>query len=136
MRKQIFSLLAAAMVFPIAAQMRSNSSSPDTSGTTPFVVRKAERIASSSPMRTLSAQKASPNTPTPYDVPFVEDFSSSSTLGDWYVQDVVGSRRMRPDVKLRPSRMRRLAGDASCQFGKGRCLHVVVLLQSAEGCKP
>ena len=88
MRKQIFSLLAAAMVFPIAAQMRSNSSSPDTSGTTPFVVRKAERIASSSPMRTLSAQKASPNTPTPYDVPFVEDFSSSSTLGDWYVQDV------------------------------------------------
>ncbi len=88
MRKHIFSLLAAAMVFPIAAQMRSNSSSPDTSGTTPFVVRKAERIASSSPMRTLSAQKASPNTPTPYDVPFVEDFSSSSTLGDWYVQDV------------------------------------------------
>lgn len=88
MRKHIFSLLAAAMVLPIAAQMRSNSSSPDTSGTTPFVVRKAERIASSSPMRTLSAQKASPNTPTPYDVPFVEDFSSSSTLGDWYVQDV------------------------------------------------
>ena len=32
MRKQIFSLLAAAMVFPIAAQMRSNSSSLTQAG--------------------------------------------------------------------------------------------------------
>ena len=31
---------------------------------------------------------------------------------------MVGSRRMRPDVKLRPSRMRRLAGDAPVNLGK------------------
>lgn len=87
MRKQIFSLLAVAMALPIAAQSRSNSIAA-TDGTTPFAIRKAAQLPSPAPMKKLSAQKASPNTPTPYDVPFIEDFSDSSTLGDWYVQDV------------------------------------------------
>lgn len=40
-------------------------------------------------MRQISP-KAAPNAATPYDEPFVEDFTSSTegTLKDWYIQDV------------------------------------------------
>lgn len=49
----------------------------------PFVTKKGK--PQSEPTYRLSS---SPRKAKAYDVPFIEDFSSSSTLNDWFIQDV------------------------------------------------
>ena len=88
MRKAIFSLLVAVAAMPATAQLHSEVSPSSNHLHSPFFVKKTSE-KTPSPMRHISP-KAAPNVAIPYDVPFVEDFTSSTegTLKDWYIQDV------------------------------------------------
>ncbi len=88
MRKAIFSLLVAVAAMPATAQLHSEVSPSSNHLHSPFFVKKTSE-KTPSPMRHISP-KAAPNAAIPYDVPFVEDFTSSTegTLKDWYIQDV------------------------------------------------
>ncbi len=81
---------ASAIMLATAAigQRSGRPTAPKLSDATnsPFVVRTSHTSDSTS-FKFHSGQQA-PQRVKAYDVPFIEDFSSSATLGDWYIQDV------------------------------------------------
>lgn len=83
MKKIISAGLAATLSVGLVMAVKNDAPVPKAPEVRPFITKEA------APARQASVKLASaPNKAKAKDVPFIEDFSSASTLNDWFIQDV------------------------------------------------
>lgn len=89
MKKTTAAIASALVVVSAGAVLRSgnlSSKAPAAETEMPFVIKKNSQAAADAPA--VKIGRRGPVRAKAMDVPFIEDFSSSATLGDWGIQDV------------------------------------------------